>query len=98
MTTHGWNTNDNNTKPLTPLPTECIHHLFTSEGPLEGMKEHHQLADKHGFQFRTLLGELMYAYVTCRPNIGYAIITLSKFSNQPSDFHFSMLKKVTLYL
>ena len=40
----------------------------------------------------------MHAYVTCRPDIGYAIITLSKFSSEPSDFHFSMLKKVAFYL
>jgi len=38
-----------------------------------------------GFEYRTLLGELLYAYITCRPDIGYAITPLSKFaSSQPT--------------
>ena len=53
---------------------------------------------KHGFAYRTLLGELLYAYVTCRPDIGYATILLSKFSTCPHDAHFTMLKKVAKYL
>jgi len=40
----------------------------------------------------------LYAYVTCRPDIGYATITLSKFSTCPHDHHFAMLKKVAKYL
>jgi hypothetical protein len=67
-------------------------------GPAEGSDEHHALVDKHKFSYRTLLGELLYAYVTCRPDIGYSTITLSKFSTSPHDFHFSMLKKVAKYL
>ena len=72
--------------------------MFTQIGPAEGSAEHHRLEDKYGFAYRTLLGELMYAYVVCRPDIGYAIITLSKFSTCPSDYHFAMLKKVVWYL
>jgi len=53
---------------------------------------------KCGFVYRTLLGELLYAYVACRPDIGYATITLSKFSTCPHDHHFIMLKKVVKYL
>ena len=33
--------------------------------PEEGTPEHESLVDKHGFRFWTLLGELMYACVTC---------------------------------
>ena len=35
------------------------------------LDEHVLLASKYGFSYRTLLGELLYAYVTCRPDIGY---------------------------
>ena len=31
-----------------------------------------------GFGYCTLLGEMMYAYVTCRPGIGYAITIMNK--------------------
>jgi len=53
---------------------------------------------KCGFAYRTLLGELLYAYVTYRPDIGYATVALSKFSTCPHDHHFAMLKKVAKYL
>ena len=61
---------------------------------LENTPEHAALVAKHGFAYHTLLGELLYAYITCRPDIGYATITLSKFSTCPHDHHFTMLKKV----
>ena len=68
--------------------------MYKEAGPAEDSKEHYDLVDKHGFKHRQLLGELLYAYVTCRPDIGYAVITLSKFSTCPHDVHFTMLKKV----
>jgi len=89
---------DKDTKPLAPLPSDCICNMFNFDGPKEGTPEHHKLAEKHGVQCRTLLGEPMHAYVTCRPGIEYAIITLSKFLSCPSDYHFLMIKKVTLCL
>ena len=36
----------------------------------------------------------MYACVTCRPDIGYSTVTLSKFSTCPHSTHFALLKKV----
>ena len=40
----------------------------------------------------------MYAYVTCRPDIGYSICCLSKFSTCPSELHYNFLKGVAIYL
>ena len=40
----------------------------------------------------------MYAYVTCRPDIGYSICCLSKFSTCPSELRFNFLKGVAIYL
>ena len=50
------------------------------------------------FKYRKLLGELMYAYITCRPDIGYHIVTLSKFAGHPAHLHYDLLKKVAKYL
>ena len=41
---------------------------------------------------------MMYAYVTCRPDIGYAITTMSKFSNKPSERHYKLSKGIATYL
>jgi len=82
-----------------PFTSGCSHlSLYAHQGPPENTAEHAALVSKYGFAYRTLLGELLYAYVTCRPDIGYATITLSKFSTCPHDHHFAMLKKVAKYL
>ena len=81
-----------------PLPVDCLARCYKDVGPSEGTPEHTALAAEHGFSFRTLLGELLYAYVVCRPDIGYAVTMLSKFSTAPADIHYQMLKHVAKYL
>ena len=58
------------------------------------------LQTKSGFSYWALLGEMvMYAYVTCRPDIGCAITLLpSKFGSRPSEYHYVCLKNVARYL
>ena len=51
-----------------------------------------------GFSYICLFGELMYAYFTCCPNIGYIFCCLSKFSTCQSKLHFYFLKGVAVYL
>jgi hypothetical protein len=50
-----------------------------------------------GFSYRTTLGKLLYAYITARPDIGYAIATLAKVSTDPSKIHYQQLKGVAKY-
>ena len=85
-------------KPSSPLPSDCIDQMYSEEGPLENTTAHLALEKKKGFNYRTLLGELMYAHITCRPDIGYAVTTLSKFSSAPTEFHYKLLKGVAKYL
>lgn len=103
MRTHKWNVPSADEdaaghKPTVPIPAESISSLYSTPGVPEGSKEYQELTARHGFSYRTLLGELLYAYVTCRPHIGYAVIALSKFATCPGDYHFSLLKKVAKYL
>ena len=85
-------------KPIAPLPTDCIEQIYKEKGPMENTVEHSALEKMKGFAYRTVLGELMYAYITCRPDIGYAVTTLSKFSTSPSAYHYKLLKGVAKYL
>ena len=96
---HGWENDFNigkqGDRPSSPLPEVCIHKMYESflgtgtGGPAEGTKEHHKLETDMGFSYRTLLGELMYAYVSCRLDIAYAITTLSKFATRPTKLHYT---------
>jgi hypothetical protein len=72
--------------------------VFKEVGPLENTAAHKALESTRGFSFRTLLGELMYVYIACPPDIGYAITSLSKFSSTPSPSHYKLLKGVAKYL
>ena len=100
LKSHSWETcSSSPTKTHTsPLPTDAITPMFESIGPPEGSPAHAVLVEKYGFAYRTLLGELLYAYITCRPDIGYAVVTLSKFASCPDEIHFALLRKVAKYL
>ena len=41
---------------------------------------------------------MMYAYVTCRPDIGYAITIMSKLSTKPLAKHYGLLRGIGKYL
>ena len=82
---------------MVPMPTDCIDKMYTELGPKEGTVHHTALEKKAGFSYQTLLGESMYAYITCRCDIGYAVTTLSKFSSSPFLFHYKLLKTVAKY-
>ena len=85
-------------KPYEPFPESDHHAVYTTKGFAEHTPEHAALAAEMKFSYRTLLGELLYAYITARPDIGYAIATLAKFSNAPAKIHYQRLKGVAKYL
>jgi len=78
LTTHSWNKPPPAvlSKPLAPLPVNVVTSLYDHQGPPENTAKHAALVEKYGFVYRTLLGELLYAYVTCQPDIGYATVML----------------------
>jgi hypothetical protein len=102
MRSHGWETEANmkpHSKPTAPLSTKTLNQLQKhSNGPVEGTKEHEELQSKSGFSYRTLLGEMMFAYVSCRPDIGYAVTLMSKYGSNPTAYHYSCLKNIARYL
>lgn len=49
------------------------------------------------FLYQTFLGDIN-AYMTCRPDIGYAVTILSKISSTPSEYYYGLLKQVGIYL
>ena len=49
---------------------------------------------KQKLSYRTLLSEMMFAYVSCRPDIGYAITLMLKSGSNPTAFDYSCLKAI----
>ena len=64
---------------IAPISTKGLKQIYNQVGPKEGNSKHKNLKTKSGFWYLTLLGEMiLFAYVTCRSDIGYAITLLSK--------------------
>ena len=40
----------------------------------------------------------MFAYVSCRPDIGYGITLLSRYASNPNTYQYNCLKKIAMYL
>ena len=72
-------------KPIAPIPSGSIEQVFNDKGPPEGTTAHQVLGTRSRFNYRNVLGELMYVYITCRPDMGYAITTTSVSSVQVTD-------------
>ncbi len=99
LKSHGWDREvSTTTKPIDPLPSTIADRLHTLEGPKEGTEEHEKLWKRFGCTYRQLLGEILYAYVVARPDVGYAIVFLSRFATAPHEEHYQALKRVSKYL
>ena len=99
LRSHNWLTpgpNESDTTKCVPMSAEVLPQLYKEVGPPEGSPEHANLAAEQGFAYRTLLGELFYAYIACRPDIGYVVVTLSKFAVTPCKFRYLQLKRMLL--
>jgi hypothetical protein len=99
---HGWETpsleeRKPGSKPFEPISPSIVPDLDTV-GPSENTSEHAALQTQYGFSYRGLLGELIYAYVVCRLDIGYAITLLARFSAAPAKIHYQALRRVAIYL
>jgi hypothetical protein len=71
--------------------------LETTEGP-EDPAEQQRLRDEMGFNYRQVIGEIIFAMITCRPDISPAIIKLAQYSNNPAKCHYQAAKKLCEYL
>jgi Reverse transcriptase (RNA-dependent DNA polymerase) len=102
LQTHGWshpspNESDRHDNvPLSPGSIKSLQRL--DPGPMEGTTAHHVLQDKMKFSYHQVLGELIYAYVVARLNIGYAVTLLACFSQSPAEEHYNALHGVCKYL
>ena len=109
MKTHGWDKEfpdcpkpckDGETKGnlVPPLPADCLAWVCEKEGFKEGTMEHTILEKKMGFQHGVVLGELMHAMMTARPDITCSVTTPNKFLSAPSECCHQLLKGLTKHL
>ena len=101
LESHGWSQghpNEGHHQKLEPMPDHLAAQVDRESGPPEHTPEARQLETTHKFNYRSVLGELMCAYVVGRLDIGYAITRLARHAVQPADIHYAALKRVAKYL
>lgn len=98
-TDHGWDAENISKKPKAPLSELLAKEIIESDkGPQSKSPAAIALQNEMGFSYRMLLGELIWAYVIVRLDIGYAMSLLSRYAEYPAKVHYTGLKSVTRYL
>lgn len=81
----------------TPLPTTSgfMKSFLSAVGVSDNQAE---LEHRMKFSYRSAVGELIYALVTCRPDISPAVVRCSQACVNPHEIHFHAVKHVLKYL
>ena len=95
---HGWPPPRSNTKPL-PIRTDHTYltTLQQSRGP-DDSHEQRELETQMGFNYRQVIGELIFAMTLCRIDISFAVILLSQHSAAPAKCHYQAARALCDYL
>ncbi|KAI2495082.1 hypothetical protein MHU86_19437 [Fragilaria crotonensis] len=100
---YGWassSSRETDEKPIEPISASTTQQMFDdyATAPHNGTDAYCDLETAAGFSYRSVLGALIYAYVVARPDIGYAVTTLARFSDHPAKIHYDALRRVARYL
>ena len=83
-----------------PLPMRAdppyLRELETAEPAQDD--ERNLLEKEYHFKYRQGIGEIIYAMVTCRPDISFPVIKLAQYSTKPARIHFEAVKHLYKYL
>lgn len=94
---HGWQETETAQNPL-PMRSESTYQAqLETATPPTTEAEQKQLQDAH-FNYRQVIGEAIYAMVTCRPDISFAVIKLAQYSNNPAEIHYKAARQLMKYL
>ena len=96
LSNRGWQ--DMKTHPRLPMNSEneFVKTLDSAEPPSTDTEA--EALDRRFFPFRQAVGELVWAMITCRPDINFPVVKLSQFSARPAAVHYQAVKQVYRYL
>ena len=86
-----WEPLNHSKAPIPMRDDSDYNRLIENDTPLSD-KDLIKTEHEFGFSYRQGIGELLYAMVTCRPDISYALIKLSQYSNFPAELHYMTVK------
>jgi len=89
---HGWNEVSHKSS-LEPIDPKKVKELESTVGPDIDSKEGKELRKQNGFNYRGIVGEIVYANVTGRPDFTFASSLLSRFNTCPAQCHYDAAKR-----
>ena len=97
---HPWILLDEHPPATFPIPMRSETTFTRTLEEADPLSEQDRVAleTKLGFSYRQAIGELIYALVTCRPDISFAAIKLSQYSASPALCHFEAVKDIFRFL
>ena len=96
---YGWDTQTHKSPIGSPMNHEkkYLNKMETSSRPTDALS-HTTLQKEMRSTYRQVIGELLFAAITCRPDILYCIIKLSQYNTKPACIHYLAVKRVFRYL
>lgn len=87
-------------KPIDPIAMSTLPQLFADYEAMATATPAQLLTFETvaGFSYRSVLGAVIYVYVVARPDIGFAVTLLARFSDHPAKVHFDSLRRLARYL
>ncbi len=98
-TKHQWLETEHASNNTTPIPSDTtyITSLETAIPP-NTEQEKQALKAKMGFNYRQVIGELIYPMMKCRLDIAFHITKLSQYMDNPVEIHYTALTKILKYI
>lgn len=94
-----WLRSHNIPNRATPLPqNESFIKTFLSAEGDPDPRVQEELSTRMGLKYRNGVGELIYALVTCRPDISYAVVKCAQNTVTPHEVHYHGLRHLLKYL
>jgi hypothetical protein len=94
-----WMRSHNIPNRATPLPQtdSFVKTFLTADGDPDPVIQN-ELSKRMGIKYRNGVGELIYALVTCRPDISYAVVKCAQSTVAPHEVHYHALRHILKYL
>ena len=87
-----------NSPQYTPMHHDSEYNIDIDEAEPIPESELKSIENEMGFSYKQGIGELVYALVTCCPDISFQLIKLSQYSSKPARIHFEAVKGLYQYL
>jgi hypothetical protein len=99
LKTHNWLDIAKGCTPSTPLPADVNYIISLEQAILPATEdEKDNLRQRMGWNYRQVIGELIYPAVKCRPDILYPITKLSQYMDNPAEAHYHALLHICKYI